>query len=128
MSIKVSSNDLRTIYIVGDTIEGHFIPGGTRVGVAIKAIMRDPRTFGDDANIFRPERWINRDPAERRIMSDTVELIFGYGRWGCSGKPVAMMELNKIFIQVCQNYLAIHKSERHFHIMHSTILSARFRY
>jgi hypothetical protein len=41
-------------------------------------------------------------------MADTVELIFGCGRWGCSGKPVAFMELNKIFIEVCKaNDLAL---------------------
>ena len=63
--------------------------------------MRNPNLFGNDTDIFRPERWVDIDPAKRRFMSDTVELVFGYGRWGCSGKPVALMELNKIFIQVC---------------------------
>ncbi|RYC59556.1 hypothetical protein CHU98_g6655 [Xylaria longipes] len=84
----------------GDTIGPHSIPGGTRISVAIKAIMQDTSVFGRDANIYRPERWIGLEPAQRRSMLSTVELVFGYGRWGCSGKPVALMELNKVFTEV----------------------------
>lgn len=70
--------------------------------------MLDTTIFGEDASCFRPERWLNLETDQRRRMADTVELIFGCGRWGCSGKPVAFMELNKIFIEVCKaNELAL---------------------
>lgn len=88
----------------GDTIEGHSIPGGTRVAVAAKSLMTSAKVFGDDADVFRPERWLNLDIDTKRVMTDTAELIFGYGRWACSGKPVAMIELNKVFIQVRSCY------------------------
>ncbi|TPX16089.1 uncharacterized protein E0L32_004084 [Thyridium curvatum] len=84
----------------GDTTEGHSIPGGTRVAVAAKSLMTSAKVFGDDADVFRPERWLNLDIDTKRVMTDTAELIFGYGRWACSGKPVAMIELNKVFIQL----------------------------
>ncbi|KFA80667.1 hypothetical protein S40288_01777 [Stachybotrys chartarum IBT 40288] len=88
----------------GDYIDDQFIPGGTRIGVAIKGVMRSTSIFGADAGLFRPERWLNLDPAQRRNMVDTAELIFGYGRFGCSGKPVALMELNMIFIELLRNF------------------------
>lgn len=62
--------------------------------------MQDTSVFGRDANIYRPERWIGLEPAQKRSMLSTAELVFGYGRWGCSGKPVALMELNKVFTEV----------------------------
>ncbi|KAH8201170.1 hypothetical protein TruAng_004638 [Truncatella angustata] len=84
----------------GDTIHGHFVPGGTRIAWSITAIERSKELFGEDAELFRPERWLNIEPNKKREMVQTVELVFGYGRWGCAGKPVAFMELNKVYIEV----------------------------
>jgi hypothetical protein len=33
-------------------------------------------------------------------MEQCLDLIFGYGRWGCLGKNVAWIELNKVFVEV----------------------------
>lgn len=33
-------------------------------------------------------------------MASVVDLSFGYGRYICSGKPLAVMELNKIYVEV----------------------------
>ncbi|KAH7308487.1 cytochrome P450 [Stachybotrys elegans] len=88
----------------GDTINGRFIPGGTQIAVSVKGIMRNREVFGDDASLFRPERWLNLDPAKKRYMTETTEMNFGHGRWGCSGKPVAFLELNKIFVELLRNF------------------------
>ncbi len=34
-------------------------------------------------------------------MDDRVGLIFGFGKYSCLGKGVAMIKLNKVFVQVC---------------------------
>ncbi|KAI9150680.1 Cytochrome P450 monooxygenase ABA1 [Paramyrothecium foliicola] len=88
----------------GDTIDGIFVPGGVRVAVSVKPIMLDKGLFGDDVELFRPERWLGLDPKQRRVMAESVELVFGTGRWGCSGKSVAFIELNKIFIELLRNF------------------------
>lgn len=82
-----------------------FAPGGTQVGWNSWGMMHDPEIFGADAEIFRPERWLPRDGSEKerdRIvqMTETVSLCFGYGRFGCLGRGVATMELNKAVIEV----------------------------
>lgn len=84
----------------GDYIDGKFIPGGTQIGTSPFSIYHSKEIFGQDASIFRPERWLNADPALLEVMSETVSLVFSSGKWQCIGKPVAMMELNKIFVEV----------------------------
>lgn len=84
----------------GDTINGMFIPEGTRVGHNIGGLIRRKDVFGDDADVFRPERWLNVDRVKRQEMQQVTEMVFGYGRWACLGKPIALMELGKVFVEV----------------------------
>lgn len=56
--------------------------------------------FGIDADVFRPERFTEASDEDRERMEKLVELGFGYGRFMCAGKPIAMMELYKAFFEV----------------------------
>lgn len=81
-----------------------FAPGGTQIAWNSWAMMHDPEIFGVDYEIFRPERWLPRDDSETekaRItrMTETVTLAFGSGRFGCLGRGVATMELNKAIVE-----------------------------
>lgn len=84
----------------GETIKGQWIPGGTGIGQCGWAIQRHP-VFGEDVDVFRPERWIETSDAHRIEMERTMELVFGNGRWGCLGKAIVLVELDKIFVEVC---------------------------
>lgn len=84
----------------GDVIHGKFIPGGTAIGMNTSSLFSSTTYFGDDAGIFRPERFTEADEQARTEMERLVELGFGYGRFQCSGKPVAFMELNKVYFEV----------------------------
>ncbi|KAK4205541.1 putative cytochrome P450 E-class, group I [Triangularia verruculosa] len=88
----------------GDYINGQFIPGGTRVGQNTIAILRDKPLWGEDSDVFRPERWLMTDAARKKKMIDTVEMIFGYGRWVCLGKPMAFMEMNKATVELLRRF------------------------
>lgn len=61
-------------------------------------MMRNKKIFGEDVDVFQPERYLDRPNGEE--MQRTVELVFGTGRWMCVGKQVALMERNKIFCEV----------------------------
>jgi cytochrome P450 len=86
----------------GDTINGRSIPEGTAIGMNTPSMMRSIEMFGTDADLFRPERFMEADAALRTKMERTVDLLFGYGRWMCAGKPLAMMELNKVYFEVSE--------------------------
>ena len=59
---------------------------------------------GADADVFRPERWIEADAAQLTEMTNTVDLVFHYGRYQCLGKNVALMEFNKIFVELFRRF------------------------
>lgn len=84
----------------GDTINGMFIPGGTQIGISPFSVYLSKKVFGPDASVFRPERWLNAEPERLEVMAESVGLVFSSGKWQCLGKPVAIMELNKIFVEV----------------------------
>ncbi|KAI0888215.1 cytochrome P450 [Annulohypoxylon maeteangense] len=88
----------------GDTINGKFIPGGMIVGSNFQSLLRSKVLFGEDSDMFRPERFLELDQKARAEMERNVELSFGYGRWMCAGKPIAFMELNKIFFELLRNF------------------------
>lgn len=84
----------------GDTFNGLFLPGGTEIGVSQWAVQRSMTLFGPDAIVFRPERWLDVPDAQLQRMERNNELIFGYGRSKCLGQSIALMELNKVFVEV----------------------------
>lgn len=84
----------------GDTLAGQFVPGGTNIAVNPWALMRYKPTFGEDVEVFRPDRWLEASPEQYAAMQRDAELVFGHGRFMCAGKTVAFMELNKILVEV----------------------------
>ncbi|CAK7213066.1 hypothetical protein SBRCBS47491_001676 [Sporothrix bragantina] len=95
----------------GDTLEdGRFVPGGTRIAPSIWALTRRKDVFGEDSDVFRPERWIvegdNNSEEKEGVqnMRRTVDLIFGYGRWACAGKVLAFLEINKTLVEMMRRF------------------------
>jgi cytochrome P450 len=90
----------KTVPPAGDTIDGKFIPGGTQIGSSPLGIHCSKKIFGTDADMFRPERWLDASEEHFAYMASTVDLIFHYGKYQCLGKNVALMEFNKVFVEV----------------------------
>lgn len=51
----------RIVPKTGAEISGFHLPAGTIVGMNAAVIHRDRSIFGDDADTFRPERWLSDD-------------------------------------------------------------------
>jgi cytochrome P450 len=79
-----------------------FIPGGTDIGYCAWGVHRNKEIFGHDADVFRPERWLVAEGDGLARMQKTADLVFGYGKYQCLGRPIAMMELNKVFVEVSE--------------------------
>jgi cytochrome P450 len=50
----------------GDTLAGHFFHEGLTVGVNPWSTRMNAKYFGDDAHIFRPERWVGEGEEVKR--------------------------------------------------------------
>ncbi|KAF2634891.1 cytochrome P450 oxidoreductase [Massarina eburnea CBS 473.64] len=87
----------------GDMIHGYEIPGGTYIGLNAWGLQLNP-VFGEDAHVFRPERWLEADPAQLAAMMRVWELIFGHGNTKCLGQGIAFMVLNKIFVELFRRF------------------------
>ncbi|PSS03410.1 cytochrome P450 [Coniella lustricola] len=83
-----------------------FIPGGTIIGCSAWVIHRNKQVFGEDADVFRPERWLindrhetaedtKKEEARIREMTGTM-LHFGMGSRTCIGKNISLMEIYKL--------------------------------
>ncbi|TID15189.1 cytochrome P450 [Venturia nashicola] len=95
---------LKVVPPEGDTFKGTFLPGGTFIGQSTWAMSRDVGIYGHDAALFRPSRWIDSAPEQISVMDKQADLGFGYGRFSCLGRPVAQMELNKVFVEILRNF------------------------
>lgn len=84
----------------GDTICGKFVPGGTDIMTNMYSMLRNRDVFGEDADAYRPERFLEVDEKNKSQQIKVIDLAFGHGRWGCPGKALAWMELNKAFVEV----------------------------
>ncbi|WPH01848.1 Hypothetical protein R9X50_00470200 [Acrodontium crateriforme] len=88
----------------GDTIKGVYYPEGVEVAICDDAICRNKTLFGHDANIFRPERWLEADAPTYRSYYQTVDTVFGSGRYLCLGKHIAMMEIYKTIFELVRHF------------------------
>ncbi|KAK5662353.1 hypothetical protein OQA88_8263 [Cercophora sp. LCS_1] len=89
---------------VDATICGVHIPAGTNVCWSAWAILRNKEVFGPDADVFRPDRWLQADEKRVLPMNETVDLCFAHGKNGCLGRPIAMIELNKAIVEFLRRW------------------------
>jgi cytochrome P450 len=62
--------------------------------------------YGSDATTFRPERWLIADDDPERLaqMKRTNDMVFGYGRWVCLGRNVALIEIHKVVFELFREF------------------------
>lgn len=52
----------------GAVLCGKYLPGGTNVSMTAPVVHHDRTIFGDDAESFRPERWLETDEVRLKQM------------------------------------------------------------
>ncbi|KAI9442995.1 cytochrome P450 [Lactarius indigo] len=90
-----------------DWYEGMYIPKGTACIANIWRCNHDPAVYGDDADEFRPERFLNErgeltsGPIDRNQEGHST---YGFGRRNCVGKLLAN---DSLFIYVARTLWAV---------------------
>lgn len=82
----------------GIVIDGHFVPAGTEITSHAYTMQRDHEFFGEDADEFRPERWLKDE--KKSLEMEAVQFTFGMGPRVCIGKDIAYMEMFKLLPEV----------------------------
>lgn len=80
----------------GLEIAGHWVRGGTIVGCNAWVLHRDKKVWGEDAEEFRPERWVDETDGERLKGMNGCMLQFGMGSRTCIGKNISLLEIYKL--------------------------------
>ncbi|XP_046575723.1 1,25-dihydroxyvitamin D(3) 24-hydroxylase, mitochondrial-like [Haliotis rubra] len=84
-------------------ILGYQVPKGKNVVVSLHAVGRSPSLY-DEADTFRPERWMR----EMREASDKPaafsHIPFGFGQRMCVGRRVAELEMQLLMAQMLQRF------------------------
>ncbi|KAK0743825.1 cytochrome P450-like protein [Schizothecium vesticola] len=99
----------RVVPAGGLEIAGRFVPGGTIVGCSAWVYHRNEDVFGEDVEVFRPERWLvgegagvpgeegRRGQEEKRVKAmNGMMLQFGMGSRTCIGKNISLLEIYKL--------------------------------
>lgn len=94
----------------GAEIAGHRIAGGTIVGCSAWVIHRRPEIFGEDVDVYNPERWLvdeskDKEAEEKRIKEMNGTLFqFGMGARTCIGKNISLLEVYKLVPSVLRRF------------------------
>ena len=88
----------------GLVLDGKVVPGGLEVSCQPWVLHREKRIYGEDAEEFRPERWLE---TEGGMEVERYNMTFGYGARSCLGKDIAFMELFKAPLQVLSALLSL---------------------
>ncbi|KAK6082995.1 cytochrome p450 [Seiridium cupressi] len=94
----------RVVPAGGDSLGGYHLPAGTLVGLNGWGTQLKTEIYGDDAALFRPERWLTGDEERLRKMHACHSLIFGHGATKCLGVAMAMMEIPKVVFELLRNF------------------------
>lgn len=82
----------------GDTLSGYIFREGLTVSVDSWSTCKSPKYFGDDAEIFRPERWLGDSEEVKR--NESYHMPFSIGPRSCIGRHIALMEISKAVSQL----------------------------
>ncbi|KAJ4252350.1 hypothetical protein NW762_010948 [Fusarium torreyae] len=96
----------------GATISGRFFPEGAIVGINTWVAHRDRNIFGQDADEFSPERWLQND-ADKVALMNRFWMPFGLGSRTCIGRHISMLEMCKLIPTLVRDFdLSLHESLR----------------
>ena len=119
ISLREAANDT--------SIQGHYIPAGTRVIVAIKAVNMSKALWGPDVAQFNPDRWMGPGRANNGgAESNYSYLTFLHGPRSCIGQAFAKAEFACLLAGLVGRY-EMELDEPHLDFKIQTGITARIK-
>ncbi|TKA64938.1 hypothetical protein B0A55_10958, partial [Friedmanniomyces simplex] len=75
----------------GAVVDGHYVPGGTQCSVNIHALHHNPTLWGNDHDVYNPDRWYGKQPPHVDFLN-----TFNAGKRSCVGQNLARTNVLKI--------------------------------
>ncbi|XP_035227372.1 cytochrome P450 18a1-like [Stegodyphus dumicola] len=72
-------------------LNGYFIPKNTHILAVIWAVHHDKKLWGNDTDVFRPERFLSEDG--KKVIKPEYYIPFSIGKRACPGKSFAEVEV-----------------------------------
>ncbi|KAF7128513.1 hypothetical protein CNMCM5793_003301 [Aspergillus hiratsukae] len=89
----------------GAVLSGMAFPAGTVVGINSWVAHYNTTVFGEDAALFRPERWLKPHSSPEQLSSmEKYFMAFGMGSRTCIGKNISILEISKLVPQLIRHY------------------------
>ncbi|KAK8132120.1 cytochrome P450 oxidoreductase [Apiospora kogelbergensis] len=100
----------------GATVSSQYFEAGSVLGINVWVAHYDRDVYGDDVDVFRPERWIEteKEDPERVRRMEANYMPFGLGSRTCIGRHVSTLEMYKLVPELIARYdfeLAMPRSE-----------------
>ncbi|KAH0862816.1 hypothetical protein HID58_080027, partial [Brassica napus] len=92
--------DVLTYYMTIDTTK---VDDNWKIVISIYALGRMKSVWGDDAEDFRPERWISDNGMLRHEPSHKF-LAFSAGPRSCLGKKLTFLQIKTVAVKIIQKY------------------------
>lgn len=78
------------------------IPKGTTVVIPVNVLQMDKEFWGEDAEFFRPGRWLERERGG--LLKGQELLAFSVGPRSCIGKSFALTEIKALMVTLLQRF------------------------
>ncbi|TBU38509.1 cytochrome P450 [Dichomitus squalens] len=92
----------------GSTIENVFVPKGSNVLIGVRACNRNKALWGDDAEEWKPERWLK--PLPKAVEAASIPGVYSHlmtfvgGARSCIGFKFAQIEMKVILSTLLANF------------------------
>lgn len=84
--------------LVDVTLNGRQLPKGTNLLINLWAVNRDVQTWGDDANEFKPKRFMSAS----KEQINQGQTSFGIGSRSCPGEKMANADITYVLVRTLQ--------------------------
>jgi cytochrome P450 len=81
------------------TLMGKYVPPGTALSTSPFEISKHKKLYGDNANQFVPDRWLQASGEQLRLWK-TFDAHWGFGVRKCPGRHIGIIVLFKSLVMV----------------------------